>query len=289
VYLVIAGFAGLARSVSAVAHARLDLLAAAGCAVALSFSAAALTYCLLAVRTIPYVPTLLVQISGGLVNRLLPAGLGGLGINALYLKRRGHTLPVATTIVATNNALGFVGNTLLLIIAVAVSPLTIAQIRLPHLPGPLVMAACILIVIAGVYISRRYRLANRVRHSLREVGGYGRQALHRPGRSLGALLSSCMVTALYATALYLVLAALHFPVTWPVALVSISAGAFTGAVVPTPGGLGGAEAGIAALLITFGVAPATAAAAAVTFRLLTYWLPLLPGYAALRVVEKRYI
>jgi uncharacterized membrane protein YbhN (UPF0104 family) len=49
------------------------------------------------------------------------------------------------------------------------------------------------------------------------------------------------------------------------------------AAVPTPGGIGSVDAALALALITTG-APATVATAAVlAFRIITVWLPLLPG------------
>jgi uncharacterized protein (TIRG00374 family) len=90
-------------------------------------------------------------------------------------------------------------------------------------------------------------------------------------------------------ALFLVLHSLGLEVSWLVALFAISIGAFAGAAVPTPGGVGGAEAGIGATLVACGVASDSAVLAALVYRGLTYWLPLLPGYAAFRIVERRYI
>lgn len=59
-------------------------------------------------------------------------------------------------------------------------------------------------------------------------------------------------------------------------------GSSIGSAVPTPGGVGGVEAALIAVLTGAGVDRASAAAAVVVFRLITYWLPVLPGYICLR-------
>lgn len=63
-------------------------------------------------------------------------------------------------------------------------------------------------------------------------------------------------------------------------------GSTVGAAVPTPGGVGGVEAALIAVLTGAGVDSATAAAAVVVFRLVTYWLPVIPGYICLRYSRK---
>jgi uncharacterized protein (TIRG00374 family) len=53
-------------------------------------------------------------------------------------------------------------------------------------------------------------------------------------------------------------------------------------VVPVPGGIGVAEAGLTAGLVAVGVPEETALGAALLHRLLTYYLPAVWGFAALR-------
>jgi uncharacterized membrane protein YbhN (UPF0104 family) len=50
----------------------------------------------------------------------------------------------------------------------------------------------------------------------------------------------------------------------------MSSGVALGSIVPTPGGLGGVEAGLIAAFVAFGYDPTLAASATVLFRLATY-------------------
>ena len=58
---------------------------------------------------------------------------------------------------------------------------------------------------------------------------------------------------------------------------------------PTPGGLGAMEAALVAGLTGVGMEGGIAVAAVLSYRLATYWLPILPGWVAFQVLERRNI
>lgn len=289
-YLIFAGLSGITNSLRAIRLADPLLLSLAAVCISLSYLCAAVTYRLLATRKLSLYELLLVQISGGLVNRLLPAGLGGLGINAYYLKRHGHNLTAATVIVSLNNLLGFVGNTLLLVLVLMIWKSSIV-LATPVINGRFYIGIAVLSLAAAALIIglRHYKRSLGLRRIFLQFKSYLRQLAEHPLRALTALVSSSALTALHASGLFLVLLALPVSASWPVALLAISGGAIASALIPTPGGLGGAEAGIMSVLVAGGVSLPLATSAAIIYRGLTYWLPLLPGYVALRVVERRYL
>ncbi len=57
--------------------------------------------------------------------------------------------------------------------------------------------------------------------------------------------------------------------------------------LPHPGGLGAIEAALVAGLTGIGVPPGPAVSAVLTYRLATYWLPVIPGWAAWRILQRR--
>ena len=59
------------------------------------------------------------------------------------------------------------------------------------------------------------------------------------------------------------------------------------AASPTPGGLGAIEAALVAGLTGIGVPPGPAVSAVLTYRLATYWLPVIPGWAAWQILQRR--
>ena len=63
-------------------------------------------------------------------------------------------------------------------------------------------------------------------------------------------------------------------------------GSALAAASPTPGNLGAAEAALSAGLAGAGADPSEALAAVLIFRLLTFWLPILPGLVAFRWAQR---
>ena len=59
------------------------------------------------------------------------------------------------------------------------------------------------------------------------------------------------------------------------------------AASPTPGGLGAIEALLVAGLTGVGISPRPAVSAVLTYRLATYWLPVLPGWLSWRLLQRR--
>jgi uncharacterized protein (TIRG00374 family) len=288
-YLVVVGIGGLSSGMSALHNANLTFVGLAVAAVALTYVAAAFTYYLLSPLRIYIMPTLCIQVASGLVNRLLPAGIGGLGINAAYLAHNGLPLPVAAAVVTTNTVLGFLGNALLIAGIFIFTTIPAISLHVPAVPLQAIVLPAVIVIVLGLLYALRRHLQKKIRLGLHDAVIYMQRIFLKPIRSSVALGSSMALTALHASGLYFVLVALHAHQDWPVALLAISIGAIAGAAVPTPGGLGGAEAGIATTLIAFGSTNELAIAAALIYRGITYWLPLLPGYFAFRLAEKRYL
>ena len=59
------------------------------------------------------------------------------------------------------------------------------------------------------------------------------------------------------------------------------------AAAPTPGGLGALEAAVVAGLTGVGMESGAAVAAVLSYRLVTYWLPILPGWISFHMLERR--
>ena len=63
-------------------------------------------------------------------------------------------------------------------------------------------------------------------------------------------------------------------------------GSVVSSVAPTPGGIGAVEATLIAGLTAAGMESTTAIAAVILFRLATFWIPLLPGWGALVLMQR---
>ena len=66
-------------------------------------------------------------------------------------------------------------------------------------------------------------------------------------------------------------------------------GSAIGSLLPTPGGLGAVEAALTAGLTATGMPGAVAVSSVLLFRLLTFWLPVPFGWAALSYLERKQV
>ena len=72
---------------------------------------------------------------------------------------------------------------------------------------------------------------------------------------------------------------------WAISLVYL-AGSTLGQAAPTPGGVGAVEAVLTAGLVGVGVDGGIALSSVLLFRLLTFWLPTIPGYISFQWLSK---
>lgn len=290
IIVVLLRVGGAEASLAQLKSADLLLVSLATLMVVLSYVCSALSYKVLSQHPLRLWPTLAVQFATGFTNRLLPAGIGGLGLYALYYRRNGHSLTDASAVVVSNNVWGVVGNILLLAVLLIVRPEYLGELRLPTVSAgtAAVIAAVVAVVAAASLYASRGR-AGRFRTSLRSLGTAFRTTLRPRRAAYLAVLANMALTSLLATTLLLSLLAIGSDVSWGAALIAVSAGTLVGVSVPTPGGLGGMEAGLFAVLVGFGVPAAAAAAGVLLYRGLTYWLPIVPGIFLFRYVLRRYV
>lgn len=242
---------------------------------------ATLNYQCLSFARLRWSRTLVVQLAALCVNRILPSGLGALGVNFAYLRRNKHSLAQATTVVSVNNIVGFVSSGLLVLIAVVSGQVFTVDARLPH--AELLVIAFPALLIGIVYVLRK-RFINFMYDVSRSVVSYKTRV-----RSLVAALgSSLLLTLANVTVLYMSLQALDVHLSFWAVLIAVTVGVGIGAAVPTPGGIGGVEAGTATALIAYDIPKHDAIAAALLFRIITYWLGLIIGGLAFVYVQRKH-
>jgi undecaprenyl-diphosphatase len=254
-----------------------------------TFCLAAFIYLRLALRPLPYGPTLAVELAAAFANRLLPAGVGALGVHGVYLVRQHHRPAEATAVVGMNNLLGIAGHLLLLVLVLAIGRQAVVpsvQWRLP-LVVPVIVGG--LLVVVAVLLWRIPWLKRQVLQFGRTLWSSFHNYLRRPGRLLLVLAMAMLLTVLYTAILYCCSRAVGLTLSPGVVFLVFSAGMIGGTATPTPGGLVGAEAGLLAGFSAYHAATAPALAAVLLYRLLTYWLPLLPGGVSFMLIRRKYI
>ncbi len=243
----------------------------------ISFAAATSIYMLLSARRLRFGSTYLIQVAGAFAGKVLPVGLGSISVNYLYLRKQRHSQSVAATIVAVNNLLGFMGHMLWLCLLLLLGASSLAAVRLtPNLAAVLGgLTATLLVIGLGWYMRKRALKA------VRSVGKQLRSYRQQPARLLLALLVSMVLTACNIAILWLSAQALQLPLTVVGAAIALTAGVLAQSATPTPGGLGGVEAGLVGGLVLSGMTADQAIPVTILFRCITFWLPLMLGGIAL--------
>jgi uncharacterized membrane protein YbhN (UPF0104 family) len=255
-----------------------------------TFLAAALVYKLIAPRELPYRRTLLIQLASGFTNRLAPLGAGAIAINVRYLIKRGHSAIQAGSLAALNNLLGFAGNAILLIVAIAYNPDSLNDSFKVHIRlSSILIALIVLGLVAGIGVIAviNSKLARQIKKT---VGLLVQSVFRRPGRLVLALAASALITIGYTLVLYFIALAFNVHLSVTQTLLVLTLGVLAATITPTPGGIGGAEAALIAALISIGVTSHQALTVALTYRFLVYWLPILPGFICFQAaLRRRYI
>lgn len=251
--------------------------------VGLTFVLAAFAYSFLAFRHLRLAELFVVELAAACVNRLVPSGLGGLGVHGLYLHKRKHTVAEATAVVSVNNLLGMGVHLALLAAVLVAGGHSTFHLGWSIKQGWVLLGIGIVVLFVVLYPRVRRVIVQFWRNLLVSLRRYERQ----PHRLVYAALALLGLTLVNVCVLYI--AARSFGV-WLSAsdlFIVYTAGVLLGAAVPTPGGLAGVEAGLVGGFIAYDVTATTAIAIALAFRFVTYWLPIVPGTIALYVSRRR--
>jgi undecaprenyl-diphosphatase len=254
----------------------------------ISYFFSALVYQFLSPKKLQLKKNIFVQLATAFTNRLLPSGIGGISTNSLFLIRSGYKRPAAVSLALANSLIGFLAFCLVLIVSGALSPEFLSDFfeDLSSYYIWILAGAVIVSLLSLLYPKIRNALKDNIRQSVSVLRGI----VGAPHRFILALLSSSLITVCYSGALYCCLraAGIMLPVNELMLVFSASAIAVT--ISPTPNGLGAAEVSVLAALEKLSIASSPALAAVIAFRLISFWIPILPGYIFFRyAVAKRIV
>jgi uncharacterized membrane protein YbhN (UPF0104 family) len=239
---------------------------------------------------VPFWPATLTQAASSFVNRVSPANIGGMALNARFLQKNGVSPSAGVAAVGVNALMGAVAHLILLVIFFSLAGHRLAQaFRLPP-ASKLLLVLAVVAALAGVVLaSRRGRrfAATRLWPGVRAAAVSLRTAAASPVKLALLAGGSALITLAYIGGLVASVQAFG----GRAGIAEIGAVYLGAAVIaaasPTPGGLGAIEAALVAGLTGIGVPPGPAVSAVLTYRLATYWLPVLPGWLSLRFLQKR--
>jgi len=236
-----------------------------------------------------FLRTLLVQLAGSFVTLVTPAAVGGAALNVRYLQRRKIPAPVAVASVGVSQVVAFVLHILLLVVFAAIagtgtqSPITPPTWAYFVLAGLVVLAGAVLAVPAGRRLVRA-----RLSPTFGQVLPRLLEVAQHPRKLAGGIGGALLLSLAYILCLAACVAAFGRSVPFTKIGFVYLTGSAIGSIIPTPGGLGAVEAALTAGLTAAGVHGGIAVSAVLLFRLLTFWLPVPVGWAAMGYLERQH-
>ncbi len=235
----------------------------------------------------PLLPLTVLQVAVKFIGLAVPSAAGRVAMNAAFLHKYGLSVTIATTQGAVDGLAGFTVESGILVLALIFGDLSL-QLETGDLPWGLILAAVVLLALGAVVaFTRVQKLKEMVLPILKEAWGLFGDVLRDPRRSAGLLGSNLASRVVLGITLWLVLEGIGTPLPLVTAVAVTVATNLLAGLVPIPGGIGVAEATLTALLVILGLQEDAAFAAAVTFRVCTFYFPAVAGFFATGWLRKR--
>ncbi|GAA1864833.1 lysylphosphatidylglycerol synthase transmembrane domain-containing protein [Myceligenerans crystallogenes] len=229
----------------------------------------------------------LTQAAGSFVALAAPAGIGPAALNLRLLTQKGVSVSMGVATVALVQVSQFVVTVLLLLVMSVFSGEGVL-VELPSAPVLIVLGALAVAVVAMLLVPKvRNKALEFVVPRVKQVWPRLAAMLSHPGRLAVGVAGSLVMTVGYALTFDACLRAIgeSLPLV-DIALVYLVGNAL-GALLPTPGGLGGVEGALTAGLAAAGLSPALAVSGALLYRAVTYWGRIPVGWLAMKRLERQ--
>jgi undecaprenyl-diphosphatase len=208
--------------------------------------------------------------------------------NVRYLQRQGVDTPVAVAGIGVSSVGTFMVHMTLLVMSVVFLGRNAGDFV--HLPSAhTVMLAFVvifgLLTLAWLLPIGRKVLKKSVWPIIKQSGSGIAQVATSPKNALMLFGGAFAMIMGYITALWFSLEAFGGGLTFVGIALVFLAGQALGQAAPTPGGIGATEAAMIAAMTALGLDAAVAVPTVFLYRIATFWLPILPGFYALRKLE----
>ncbi|MFJ1704390.1 flippase-like domain-containing protein [Kitasatospora sp. NPDC088346] len=255
---------------------------------AVSYVAAAMSLTGFVPERLPFKRTVAAQLAGSFVKLVAPAAIGGIALNTRYLQKAGIRPGQAVASVGASQLAGLGGHLLLLFgFGLITGSQTNGDLGASRAVIIGVLTAAVLaLVVAAVAPLRRF-VVTRVRSLFFGVVPRMLDLMQTPSKLVSGFGGILLLTLSFTSCLYASVQAFGGSMTFSaVAVVFLTANA-AGSAIPTPGGIGPVEIALIGALTVGNVPPSAATPAVFLYRLLTFWLPVLPGWISYNVLQRR--
>ncbi|MFD4235196.1 lysylphosphatidylglycerol synthase transmembrane domain-containing protein [Streptomyces sp. McG3] len=260
---------------------------------ALSYVAAAMSLLGFVPERVPFRKTVQAQVAGSFVKIVAPAAIGGVALNTRFLQRAGVRPGLAVASVGASQLFGLGAHIMLLALfgyltGTERTPDSLTPSR-TVIAGLLTVAVLVLVVTAIPFL--RKFVVTRVRSLFAGVVPRMLDVVQRPQKLLTGISGMLLLTGLFVLCLDASIRAFSGPGVPQLSYASIAvvflAGNAIGSAAPTPGGMGAVEGALTLGLIAVGLPAEVAAPAVLLYRVMTLWLPVLPGWICFNQLTRK--
>ena len=232
--------------------------------------------------------TLLAQIAGDFATLVSPPTLGAIAINVRFLQKSGLHPALSAASVGVSQVAAFI-TYICLLFAFGIAAGTQADFTFdPPFWAVVGVAAIAVLLLALLAVPAvRRKIGARIGPLIKEVIPRFVTIVQRPIKLLEGIGGILLLNFAYVGVLFACVEAFDGNLSIAVVAVVYLAGATIGQAAPTPGGLGAVEAALAAGLTAAGLDAGVAVTAVLLYRLVTFWLPTIPGYWAFTYLTKK--
>jgi len=234
---------------------------------------------------IPLARLTLLEFAITFVNLAVPSTAARVAVNIRFFQRNGLDRTTAIGVAGLDSVAGFVAqiSLMLVIVGFGLGSLNLdISASAPTLDGQLILLVVMAIIVGIAVVALVPKFRDPVVAVIRTTWAKLGPLLDSPRRLISVILANLLVQLLFSLAMYTVLRAFGQDVGFAdVVLVNVAVALFAG-LMPVPGGVGVTEAALAAGFGAIGVDSTTAMAAAMTYRLITFYAPPCLGYFAMR-------
>ena len=254
---------------------------------ACTYPGAGMAFAALSPVRLALLPASLVHAAGAFVSLAAPAGVGSAALNLRMLAKKGVPGPLGVATVALIQVMQLLVTVLMLLALSLLSGRNQTEALTPNRLALVVAAVVGVLVVASLLVPRwRRRVVRSVGTTVRQTWPRLREVIRQPSRIALSVLGSAIVTGGYVVAFDACLLAFDIRLGLVQLAVIYLVGNTAGAIVPSPGGVGTIEVTLIGGLTAAGVPAGVAASVVILFRLLTFWLPVPAGWAALHSLQR---
>lgn len=274
-----------------VGEAHWGWVAAAAAFSALSYVAASMSLLGFVPERVSFKRTVEAQVAGSFVKIVAPAAVGGVALNTRFLQRSGVRPGLAVASVGASQLFGLGAHIVLLL---SFGYLTGTEKTASLTPSRTVIAglltvAVLVLVVTAIPFLRKF-VVTRLRSLFAGVVPRMLDVLQQPMKLLTGIGGMLLLTGTFVMCLDASIRAFdngNQQLSYASIAVVFLAGNALGSAAPTPGGVGAVEGALTLGLLAVGLPKEVAAPAVLLFRLMTLWLPVLPGWVSFNHLTRK--